>query len=415
VQYLKLTETRRQEVNVKWFFPQLLPHEYGRYMRLEVGQGPDSWLIHTDCYSGIIPLSSEYGIQIWPKAGLKNLTYMLYRSGLLNRSLQTPFDQVVPYEIPEDDLESFFEGLVNSFLYSLDEIKRWGLLRQVKTELVQGNSVRGKIDYNQWLVSYSKNLGLPIPHRVFVADLDNLPNRILLRCLDYLIQTGLKYVPVADVIARRDYFGKVAPVFVSHDEMQNLDRFIEAGRCPSDRYYYLPALNLALLIMRGAGLGLGDDADVRFKPILINTAEMFERYVRAIAQEVSQTFDAHADNGKLEPLRFYSEPPFAISVKPDIVVKRGGRTVMVIDVKYKFAPTEQDHYQLWAYMEAYDVKHGGFISVRDKPNPNPAITWFKRGEYSVFDYSFDCGNIAQSEAEFDLFLSHQLRLLSQVA
>jgi 5-methylcytosine-specific restriction enzyme subunit McrC len=409
VEYIALRECQRAVVTADWFTPDILPARYRDYFAVEVDPFTHRWVLDTGAYVGIVPLTPDYGLQILPKSGLTNLTYMLYRSGLLNRSLETPFDQTVPYQVPEDDLESFFEGLIHSFLKALDIVKAWGLMRESVLVDQDSASIRGKINYLSWARNIPRTGGLPIPQRVFSPQIDNLPNRVLRRCLEYLALAPLKYVNRNEVLGRLEYFGQIPSPRVSAEELTELEHQLEVGRFPASRYYYLPALNLALLILRGAGLALGDDHDVTFKPILINTATMFEKYVRVICQEAVQSYDAHVEDGKQSPLPFYKESPAPVNVQPDILVRRGGRTLLVVDVKYKFAPTAQDHYQMWAYMHAHQVTRGGFVNVADmgiRDVKNPA--WFRRDQYDVFEYAFDCRQIKTGEQALMAMMARQL-------
>jgi 5-methylcytosine-specific restriction endonuclease McrBC regulatory subunit McrC len=413
MEYLSITENRREIVTKEWFGPTLLPTGYNKYFTVEFDPGTQGWAIEAKAYVGIVPLTPEYGIQIRPKSGLKNLTYMLYKSGLLNRSLETPFDQTVPYQIPEDDLESFIEGLVKSFLQAVDTIKAWGLIREPALERRGEFAIRGKIDYPKWIRTLPHTMGIPVPQKIWTSHLNNLPNRTLRYCLDYLVSysagASIDGSLRDEVLGRLDYFGRVSPVPPTNEELSDLEHQMEAGHFPASRYYYLPALNLALLILRGAGLALGDEEDVTFKPILIYTADMFEKYVRVICQEAVKDRDAHAEDGKTQPLPFYKRASTPITVKPDILIRRGGKTALVTDVKYKFGPTEQDHYQMWAYMHAYEVKRGGFVSLADMAARQVNLPrWFHRNDYSVFDFPFNCQQITESERELKQFMAAQL-------
>lgn len=406
MEYLSLVECRRETITSSWFSPDILPEQYSQYFSIGFDPKEKLWAVLPDSYVGIVPFNIDYGIQIRPKSGLNNLTYMLYRSGLLSRSLETPFEQTVPYQIADDDIESFFEGLVNSFLESVDAIKRHGLIRQSELVSKKENVIRGKIEFREWLRDFPRTGGIPIPQAVFSPNIDNIANRVIKRCLLYLAGAQLKYVPQNQILDRLDYFGLLSNSKITSDELRDVENALEYGRFPAGRYYYLPALNLALLIFRGAGLSLGDDQDVVFKPILIDTANMFENYIRIICQDAVKSGDAHAENGRHRPLEFYKSETKNITVQPDIVVRKGGRTLFVADVKYKFEPTAQDHYQMWAYMEAYGVKLGGFISVSDDPRKSNLPLWYKRDDYSVFDFHFDCRNVRHSEQVLDkLFMT----------
>jgi 5-methylcytosine-specific restriction endonuclease McrBC regulatory subunit McrC len=405
MEFFSILEHHRSYISAEWFDPTIVPPYCKNYFGIEYDTQYKKWVIEANSYIGIIPLDKNYGIQILPKSGLRNLTYMLFRSGLLNRSLETPFDYTVPYQIPEDDLESFFEGLVKSFLKCLDQIKSLGLIRE--DDLLDRDSyvVKGKINYKKWINQITKSIELPIPQKLFSYDLDNSINRTLRWCLEYLIKSPLKYTSRKEVIDRADYFGKVSVVPISIDDTSKIVNQIESGNIPSNRYYYLPALNLALMILRGSGLMLGEKHDIEFKPMVINTYDMFERYIRILCQNTYNKISMRAENGKTIPINFYSSTESAIYVKPDIVVKFGGSNILIIDVKYKSYPTEQDHYQMWAYMRAYQVKLGGFISLVDPFAVNVnGSTWYKRDDSQIFNFSFDCKDIRISEQRLNLFL-----------
>lgn len=409
--YFSVNEADHHVPLPQWFTPDLLAPEHKQYFSIEYDSGQRQWVLSPRNYIGIIPLTAEYGVQIRPKSGLANFTYMLNRSGLLNRSLETPFDQTVPYAIPEDDIDSFFEGIILSFLQSLDEIKRWGLLRDDAQIAVESNIIKGRIDHPRWL-RRSARYGLlmpPVPQWQSVSRYDNIPNRVLRTCLDYLAETPLQHIPKQDVLERLSYFGQVQSDGVLQHELTILERMIESGRLPSNRYYYLPALNLALLIFRGAGLTLDEPQDVVFKPIVINTAIMFERYVRTVYQDAVTAYDAYAEDGRTNPIDFYNRSARKITIQPDIVVRRGGRTLMVVDVKYKFEPTTQDHYQMWAYLHGHDVKQGGFVSVT-APNVlrSERVRQYERNDYLISDFSFDSKNIRYSEEALHHLIVQQM-------
>lgn len=273
--------------------------------------------------------------------------------------------------------------------------------------------IRGKINYHQWTRTLPRTGGIPVPQQVTMSNLDNLPNRVLRYCLEYLADTPLLYVSRTAILNRLDYFSQISSIDVTDEELATLTHLLESGHFPASRYYYLPALNLALLILRGAGLALGDSDDVRFKPLLINTATMFERYVRVLCQEAAQECDAHALDGKQQPMPFYTESIYPILVIPDVLIRRGGTTLLVIDAKYKFEPTVQDHYQMWSYLHAHQVRRGGFISVAGARERRSNLTWFKRDEYNVFDYALNMqgSDIKQLERDLQEFIRAQVTLV----
>lgn len=416
--YLTIVEGKRKLIDPAWLSPEALPANLDRYLKIEYDFENKGWTLEADTYIGSIPLSKEQGIQILPKSGLQNITYMLYRSGLLGRSLETPFDQTVPYQTPDDDLESFVEGLVASFLACLDEIKALGLIRESERRALRAYTIRGRLDTIKWSQEIVRTGGLPLPQLIMESSINNLPNRVLKWCLTYLTMTPLFHTDREEVLTRLDYFGGVDSNPVSIEEQAEIDQQIRYGRFPASRYYYLPALNLALLILQGSGLALGDQASVFFKPILINASHMFERYVRVLCAEAVRELDCQVEDGKQIPIAFYSnEKPSTVWVKPDVIVKRGAHPLLVLDAKYKFSPTEQDHYQMWSYMDAFQVSTAGFVSIEsetDSMNTKTNPVWYRRGERAIFDYAFNCRNIRASEASLKYLVLQQTKQLTRI-
>ena len=235
MEFITITEHKRKIITEEWFDPRTLPPTVKDYLTIEYDPEYGQLAIDAHSYTGIIPIGSDHAIRILPKSGLKNLTYMLFRSGLLTRSLETPFDETVTYQIPDDDLESFFEGLVHSFLVSLDLIKSLGILRTTVKEEKNAYTIKGRVNFREWMQQYPTNFGIPIPQTTFSSNINNFANRILRWCLEYLLTSPLQHISKGEILDRIDYFGKIPVVQPTNEDLRALDYKIETSGFPSSR------------------------------------------------------------------------------------------------------------------------------------------------------------------------------------
>jgi len=398
---IKIRECKTTKLIDEQFNPQILPKGYSKYFMLKIDEDNDL-CIETEANIGIIPCKNNIAIQIYPKIKVSDLTYLLIKSGLLNRSLDTPFKQTVPYQIAENSLDSFFEALVNNFLFEIDKIKCLGLLRTTEINLKELKIIKGKPDLSRFRIKYPKNLGLNLDCWLIERNFNNSLNRVLYFCLNHLMKSYLITIDQKNIVKRMEYFSVIKMGPMLKDDLIFVNNALENRDIPSSRYYYVPALNLALLILQGVGITLGEEQDVEFRPLIINTNIMFENYVCKIIKENFKNTRISVLRGIEYSYFFYDEARDRLTLIPDIVLVRGGENLAIIDVKYKVSPTPSDHYQMWAYMQAYDINRGLFVSVTNlKEN---IIEQFKKDSRIVYDYSFSLENIQKSEKDFIYFL-----------
>jgi hypothetical protein len=72
----------------------------------------------------------------------------------------------------------------------------------------------------------------------------------------------------------------------------------------------------------------------------------------------------------------------------------GGKVLAVLDVKYKPEPTEADHYQMWAYLEGFDLSEAIIVYVTT--NMGKVEEYIRRGR-KLMTFGFNLGQIKQSE------------------
>lgn len=104
----------------------------------------------------------------------------------------------------------------------------------------------------------------------------------------------------------------------------------------------------------------------------ISMSTLFELYAGAIVKELFHEWKCYFEKGKANLLPTAGPDPYkyyiAGEVKPDIVLERGGKYI-ILDVKYKDCdvPNRDDRLQLLAYADVYDAHVIGHI-FPDKGN-----------------------------------------------
>lgn len=162
-----------------------------------------------------------------------------------------------------------------------------------------------------------------------------------------------------------------------------LDRLSEADEEPSSALlahdpiytrlneHYRPALELARLVLRGHSFAETRGGLVA-QSFMIDMNDLFERWVtdelghrlepavRVIAQD-----QTHLAEGR------------RVAIRPDLVFRRGTRTLSVGDVKYKLTgdgmARSADYFQLLAYCTTYDVPSGVLIYCTADAPPDSEV------------------------------------------
>jgi 5-methylcytosine-specific restriction endonuclease McrBC regulatory subunit McrC len=300
---IPVNEAQSTPVETSDFHPNILLPGSERYIT-PIYQNGNYWL-RVGNYAGVIPAARGYIIQIRPKASISDLTYLLLQSGLLNHSLQTPFESTVPYQISGENLESFFEALIMAFLKQVDRIRALGLLRGEKRKTVVSSSLSGKMDVDGSLLIYPQSYGTKICQIITERPFSTPENRLLLYCLRYLLNVPLQVTSTNDIARRLAYFSPLKNEPLHPTDWHDVIRILEHGKIPAQRSYYIPALNLAMTILSGVGITIGEQADIEFKPLIINTADMFEKYVRNILRYQLRQTGVSVFDGRSQPREFY--------------------------------------------------------------------------------------------------------------
>lgn len=402
---IRCTECKTTKVTSSAFHRGILPSGYSKYFSVVLDEDGD-WALDAGSYAGLLPCEGDVVIQIDPKFDVSDLSYLLLRSGDIARWFERPNEREVPYQIARDDLSSFFEALVHTFLSRIDQVKRYGLLRREVVHSIQSSVIRGKIDMTGLRKTCTK-ANMLLPQRVRDYLISNPENRILAECLRFLSGWKLLTVGRSEVLKRLDYFEPLSRDKVTKSDLSEVRRVLTEGDVPSSRRYYLPALELATLILQRAGITLGTKDDVSFYPIMVNTYEIFERYIRNLCRDSLRPTPVVVLNGRDLSRWFYDRAYDRLLLKPDILLIQGGETLAALDVKYKTGPSASDHYQMAAYLDTYGLSRGAFVTATAEGGAG-AVGEFQKSRRTVYDFSFNLKQIHASEARLQEFVTEKL-------
>ena len=129
---------------------------------------------------------------------------------------------------------------------------------------------------------------------------------------------------------------------------------------PAPLGYYRDVLWTAFLLLQGSLPDVGGDGSVSLDSLVIDVSKVFEAYVRRVLVDRASQRGWTIRDGNLKPSTFFTDAG-GYEVRPDIVIAAGAKPIALIDVKYKRAPKESDRYEVLSFMDAVDVKIGGFV------------------------------------------------------
>ena len=144
-------------------------------------------------------------------------------------------------------------------------------------------------------------------------------------------------------------------------DIHNVRNSIASGDFLGSRGYYQEALKMALLVLGNNGFSLDGKAESRGSARLLNSAEVFEKFIRlTVGSSLNRKgLFVYKENPNS---RFLFEGGVS-GIEPDILISRGMQIKMLGDVKYKSA-SSSDYYQLLAYLDNYGLREGFIVDTQ---------------------------------------------------
>jgi 5-methylcytosine-specific restriction enzyme subunit McrC len=255
------------------------------------------------------------------------------------------------------------EGVAELVLRSIDAVTRRGLVHGYRATEERLPVIRGRVDVQQLASRPWDTWPVPCRYDDFTADIAE--NRVLLATVKQLgrlaRQSDSRRV-AGDLVQRLGEVGDAAHPIHELDQV----------KLTPVNEHYSGGLGLCRLVLEGIGLthGAGGHQAVTF---LVDMNKLYERWIGA---ELTQRLWPELEVDEQAPVPLSKKPP--VTMAPDLVFRRGGRTMAVADVKYKLTDDglgrTPDYYQLLAYATALELPAGLLIYCRADQAPERVIT-----------------------------------------
>lgn len=253
-------------------------------------------------YVGVIPLNDRVVLRVRPRVPLANLTRMVIATGHSVLPLRA-FREYAGRGTADDWAMDIY---TDALLDHVDTILDLGMMRVYQRLEGEGHYPHGRIDVARTVQRFAAR-GVPnkAAYSWYERTVDVPTNRCVKAAMELVLGHLLKerdQPRKGDRAKVKRLAGQLAAFDeVTHDtDLQFLEDPEVRGEVPlpDPRAYYRPALDLAVLIVRGQGIALeiGGD-DVRMGSLLIDTNSLFENFVR-----VSLTKHAAAQRWPVEVL-----------------------------------------------------------------------------------------------------------------
>jgi 5-methylcytosine-specific restriction enzyme subunit McrC len=288
-------------------------------------------------------------VEFRPKVGVAPLLFLI--SYALDADSWRPEDAHVAADM------NLAEAIVPLFARAVHRALAPGLLQGYQNRKDTLATIRGRV---RMADQFRACIGLPLPVEVTYDDYtpDILENQLLSTAVDTLGRLHLRHQPSYTSLARlRAQLSDVNPIAIGrHDVPEPFWTRLNER--------YRRAVALARLIITTAGVQArvgGHDASA----LLVNTNQVFERFIRAALREQLHLTDATfppAARGHAIYLDRGSKP--AVKLEPDLSWWAHGQCVFAGDCKYKRADGDvpnADIFQMLAYLTALRLDEGWLI------------------------------------------------------
>lgn len=309
-------------------------------------------------FVGIIPINSRVIVRVRPRVPLRHLTRMVTETGHEVLALSA-FREYAGRGTADDWV---MDRYADALLDYVDEVIDRGLLRAYERREAAGHFPHGRLEFGQTLQRFT---GRGIPNKVayswFERTVDTPVNRTIKAAL-LAIHSHLTKVRAQPRKGDRSKLARLAGQLMAFEEVSEdtASRHLQDPQVlglvplPDHRAYYRPVLDLASVILRGVGIALDvGGQDVIMRSLLVNTNELFEKFVRATLRKraIHHRWPVDVLDGNTEgKVDLYDVPlplpaPFGVPLvaaasrnagkaQPDVVLRApGGSFLLVAEVK----------------------------------------------------------------------------------
>lgn len=341
---------------------------------------------------GALPLLNGDTLQITPKVGRANFFRMLFKAEGFQRDLEREFASFVSYSV--DDEQNLDTIVARGLLTSTAEIlSRSAQQGRIKKRHV-GSFASGQIEVLPTLLNTEARRADPVVYILKERTIDIAENRVLTEAIKRAwavldSDEKSKFLPV-HIRWIRNFPGS----FDLHDDLRTVEQGFASGRYGGARDYYRHALMLALVMLGGRGLGFSESAMITADAVLLNTADIFEKYLRNVLAAAYSNKGYTIVKGGLGAKTLYDDGSFELV--PDITISKSAETLLIADAKYK-EPTSGDHYQMQTYLSVFGISRGIILAPLLKGEEVIVREYASRAKIIVREVYLPLNNLPKTE------------------
>lgn len=317
-------------------------------------------------YVGLFILHCGRGkvkLLIKPKVPITSLIQLMLYS-VENFSLKEIRDLVTEIGF-EDELkvvDVLALAIVRLFIAKLSEAAAWGFMVTEKDEKVISPIVLGRVLISETIDAIG-NLGAPtIVSMVRQYSRNNVVNAMVKLVCQKILDRRWRLI-----VKRRD-LGVINTALLelwNVDEtklppIEGLEMHQLVKEIPLERNYLAQLAWLSYTFLTYIRLG----QLVRFPSAYINMDHVFERFVRRLFMDAARQYGLRVRKAGKRDEIYLTDIPKIHGLRPDILVSKNGKVVMVADVKYTLDTPEQHknaYYQIFAYLMRWRTDHCALI------------------------------------------------------
>jgi hypothetical protein len=332
-----------------------LPQRLPIGVRLHLREGEVG--IESQGLVGAIPLLNGDTLQIVPKIGQVNFLRLLFRAEGLQPDLAREFESFVAYS--QDEPSGVETLAARRLMFGVAEVLSRSPMQGRRKARRRDDFATGKVDALASALNVQCHRDRPIVSTVRERHTRVPENGVIteavLRALPILMPGDLeRFEAVADRWVSR--FPRSQNL---REDLDSVERGFSNGKYGGSRDYYRNVLMLSQVILGSCGYGFAGEPEFEGDAILLNSADIFERYIRGTISERYTPDGYIVSKTGIGTTSLYTDGSYELN--PDIVISRDSKTLLVADAKYKI-PTSSDHYQLYTYLSSYGIKSGLLLS-----------------------------------------------------
>lgn len=347
-----------KEGDITWLYglhPSDIPHPLPKGISVHIKQ--DTVGLEIQGLVGAIPLLNGDTLQIIPKIDRVNFLRLLFKAEGVQHDLEREYDDFVEYFVDNDNnIDSIVaRQLVVSASEILNRSPKQGRIKRRN----EGVFAAGQIDTVATALNIACHKNNPVVYSLREKTVNIPENRVITEALmrSWPMLGDVDHKNFKPILER--WLSKFPRSTDLAEDLNHVEQGFASGKYGGPRGYYGKALMLSQIILGSNGLGFNEGAVIEGDAILLNSADIFEKFTRNTISEAYSSLGYVVTKGGVGVNSLYTDGSF--DLQPDMVISKDNQIILIADAKYK-KPTAGDHYQMHTYLAVNGVKRGMLIS-----------------------------------------------------